>query len=125
MNNNEPGLVFRCQIYGRTLGMTGGFGAIDCKDYAFYHGLISKIVTDVTFTDVRHASTIVTSEQFSQRLLLSHPGHKLLSHPGHTLSQESSLTLSGCINIRAKYKKRAACDRVSAILRGPGGANHP
>ena len=69
MNNNKPGLVFRCQIYGRNLGMTGGFGAIDCKDYVFYHGLISQAITEVTFTDVRHASTIVTTEQFSQRLL--------------------------------------------------------
>ena len=58
MNNNKPGFVFRCQIYGHTLGMTGGFGAINCKDYVFYHGLISQIVTELTFTEVRDASTI-------------------------------------------------------------------
>jgi hypothetical protein len=31
--------------------MFGGIGAIDCKDYVFYHGLISKFATEVAATE--------------------------------------------------------------------------
>jgi hypothetical protein len=48
MNESQTGFVPGSHIYSQILGMFGGLGAIDCKDYAFYHGLISNFVTGIT-----------------------------------------------------------------------------